>query len=183
VRYGTSLSSRELELVILLTGARYESDAEFDIHVDEARRAGVGWDVIRSIPGGMLLPPSVEEEDDEEENDDGFSLERVKERVIPALMREHDGVMLPEIGTTCEEAREREVAIVLFASEFLDTITVCDKTYNATRDRLHGIRRWLKSWRSWGIAHSYRVTLKLYFYTGEASVCHKNYADTVWGKR
>ncbi len=36
-------------------GARYESDAEFDIHVDKARRAGVGWDVIRSIPGGMLL--------------------------------------------------------------------------------------------------------------------------------
>jgi hypothetical protein len=125
-------------LVILLTGARYESDAEFDIHVDEARRAGVGWDVIRSIPGGMLLPPSEEEEDDEEEDDDGFSLERVKERVIPALMREHDGVMLPEIRTTRDAARESEVAIVLFASELLDKNTVCDKTYDATRDRLHG---------------------------------------------
>jgi predicted tellurium resistance membrane protein TerC len=47
-------------------------------------------------------------------------------------------VMLLEIGTACDEAREREVAIVLFVSEFLDTITVCDKTYDATRDRLHG---------------------------------------------
>jgi hypothetical protein len=64
VRYGTLLLSRELELVILLTGARYESNAIFDIHVKEARRAGLGWDVIRNIPGGTLLPPSEEEEDD-----------------------------------------------------------------------------------------------------------------------
>ncbi len=42
--YGTLLSSRESELVILLTGARYESDAKFNIHIEEARRAGVGWD-------------------------------------------------------------------------------------------------------------------------------------------
>jgi hypothetical protein len=138
VRYGTLLLSRELELVILQTGARYESDAKLDIHVDKARRAGLGWDMIRSIPGGALLPPSEEEEDDKEEDNDGFSLKRVKERVIPALIWEHDGVMLPEIGTTCDEAREREVAIVLFASEFLDTITVCNETHDATRDRLDG---------------------------------------------
>jgi hypothetical protein len=129
---------RESELVILLTGARYESNAEFDIHVNKARRVGVGWDVIRSIPEGTLLPPLEEEEDNEEEDNDGFSLKRVKERMIPALMREHDGVMLPEIGMTRYEAREREVAIVLFASELLDKNTVCNKMYDATRNRLHG---------------------------------------------
>ncbi len=130
MRYGTLLLSRESELVILLTGARYESDAEFNIHVDKARRAGVGWDVIWSIPGGMLLPPSEEEEDDKEEDDNGFSLERMKERMILALMREHDGVMLPEIGTTRDKAREHEVAIVLFASELLNKNTVCNETYD-----------------------------------------------------
>ncbi len=98
----------------------------------------MGWDVIRSIPRGALLPPSEEEEDNEEEDDDGFSLKRLKERVIPALMREHNGVMLPEIGTTRDEAREREVAIVLFTSELLDKYTVCNEMYDATRDRLHG---------------------------------------------
>jgi hypothetical protein len=138
VRYGMSLLSREKELVILLMGAKRESNAEFDIHVDKARRAGVGWDVIRSIPGGTLLPLSEEEEDNKEEDDNGFSLKRVKECVIPALMREHDKVMLPEIGTTCNEARERKVAIMLFASELLDKNTVCNETYNSTRDRLDG---------------------------------------------
>jgi hypothetical protein len=138
VRYGLLLLSRESELVILLMGARYESDAKFDIHVNEARRAGLGWDVIRSIPSGMLLPPSEVEEDGEEEDDNGFSFERVKEHMIPALIQEHDGVMLPEIGTTCNEARERKVAIVLFTLEFLDRNTMCNKTHNATRDRLDG---------------------------------------------
>ena len=47
VRYGTSLSSRESELVILLTGAKFKSEAEFDIHVGEARRVGISWDVNR----------------------------------------------------------------------------------------------------------------------------------------
>ncbi len=124
----------------------------------------MGWDVIRSIPRGTLLPPSEEEEDDEEENDDGFRIERVKERVIPALMREHNGVMLPEIRTTRDVAREREVAIVLFASEFLDKNTVCEKrTMQQGTGCTVAIRHWSKSWRSWGIAHSYHVTLKLYF--------------------
>jgi hypothetical protein len=132
-----SLSSRELELVILLTGARYESNAEFDIHVEKARRVRMGWDVIRSIHRGMLLPPSEEEEDNKEEDDNGFSLKRVKECVIPALMREHNGVMLPEIGTNCNKVREHKVAIVLFASELLDKNTMCNEMYDVTRDRLH----------------------------------------------
>lgn len=55
VRYETSLSMRESELVILLTGAKFKSEAEFDIHVSEALRAGIGIDVINSIPRGSLL--------------------------------------------------------------------------------------------------------------------------------
>jgi 4-carboxymuconolactone decarboxylase len=42
VRYGMLLLSRESELVILLMGARYESDAELDIHINKVRRAGLG---------------------------------------------------------------------------------------------------------------------------------------------
>ena len=49
-QYDTSLSKRESELVILLTGARYNTYTELDIHAIEANRAGVAWDVIRSIP-------------------------------------------------------------------------------------------------------------------------------------
>jgi hypothetical protein len=94
--------------------------------------------VIRSIPRGVLLPPSEEEDDNEEEDNNGFSFKRVKERMIPALIQEHDGVMLPEIGTTCNEARERKVAIMLFTKELLNMNTVCNKTHNATSDRLDG---------------------------------------------
>jgi hypothetical protein len=49
-RYDTSLSKGESELVILLRGAKYKTNTELDIHATEAKRAGVAWDVIRSIP-------------------------------------------------------------------------------------------------------------------------------------
>ena len=120
VRYGTSLSVRESELVILLTGAKFESATEFEIHVGEAHRVGIGWDVIRSIPRK------------------GFSLMKVKECVIPMLEIEHsDGnENFPEMAH--EKAKAREVAIVLFASELLQTNTVCDETYAETRRLLDG---------------------------------------------
>lgn len=118
VRYGTSLSVRESELVILLTGAKFESATEFEIHVDEARRVGIGWDVIRSIPRK------------------GFSLEKVKECVISMLEKEHGNVNPPEMSH--EKSKAREVAIVLFASELLHTNTVCDETYAETRRLLDG---------------------------------------------
>lgn len=50
-RYETSLSFRESELVILLTGAKTKSHTEFDIHVAEALLAGVERNVIDAIPG------------------------------------------------------------------------------------------------------------------------------------
>lgn len=118
VRYNTSLSKRESELVILLTGAKYESVTEFDIHTEEARVAGVGLDVIRSIPRK------------------GFSLETVKEFMIPSLIREHEEYLLsapPANVMTFLKAKECEVAAVLFASELLHTNTVCNETYEETK--------------------------------------------------
>ena len=92
MRYGTSLSSRESELVILLTGAKFKSEAEFDIHVGEARRVGISWDVIQSIPRGRLLS---EIDGDLQKNillqeEGAFSLKKVKESVVPMLEKEHD---------------------------------------------------------------------------------------------
>ena len=67
-RYGTSLSFRESELVILLTGAKTKSHAEFDIHVGEAIKAGIAMNVIQSIP-----------------RDDDFSIQAVEDSLIPLL--------------------------------------------------------------------------------------------------
>lgn len=158
VRYETSLSMRESELVILLTGAKFRCEAEFDIHVGEARRVGIGWDVIRSIPRGTLLSEQEEEGSKEgggstrscsesSREEDEFCLERVKECVVPLLEKEHDDDddnVHPdngsdELGAYCKsEARERELAIVLFAAELLDRSTVSDETYAATKRALDG---------------------------------------------
>lgn len=135
---------RESELVILLTGAKYKSEAEFDIHVGEARRAGVGWDVIQAIPRGTLLSEtdwgnkeqkgskkstSVEEE---------FNLEKVKKPVIPMLEKEHDNGRAKIVASSSNNGKEREVAIVLFTAELLDRNTVCDETYAQTKRVLDG---------------------------------------------
>lgn len=72
-RYKTSLSFKESELVILLTGAKTKSHAEFDIHVGEALRAGWTLDVIQAIP-----------------RDDDFSLAKVKSTVVPMLTTERE---------------------------------------------------------------------------------------------
>lgn len=102
-RYGTSLSFKESELVILLTGAKTKSHAEFDIHVGEALRAGWPLDLIQAIP-----------------RDDSFSLEKVKSTVVPML-------------TT-----EREKAIALFTAELLDSYSVSNETYEATKKAMGG---------------------------------------------
>lgn len=128
VRYNTSLSMRESELVILLTGAKFKSEAEFDIHVGEARRAGVDLDVILSIPRGA----------------DEFSLENVMKNMIPLLEKEHDDMNAGRPDgeddvtiNVCQmhtfDAKEREVAIVLFSAEVLDKNTVSDSTYATTK--------------------------------------------------
>ena len=75
-RYGTSLTFRESELVILMTGAKTRSHAEFDIHVGEALKAGIGMDVIQSIP-----------------RDDDFSMETVEAKLVPLLQNDREKAM------------------------------------------------------------------------------------------
>ena len=67
-RYDTSLSFRESELVILLTGARTQSPTEFQIHTGEALKAGITQEVIDSIP-----------------RDDEFSRKAVQQKLLPVL--------------------------------------------------------------------------------------------------
>lgn len=107
-RYGTSLSFRESELVILLTGAKTRSHAEFDIHVGEAIKAGISMEVINAIP-----------------RDDAFSYAAVMERVVP-LLKTEDGASI----------NAREWAIAQFTAELLDTYTVSDWTYSITKQAL-----------------------------------------------
>ena len=123
-RYNTSLSKRESELVILLTGAKYKSDTEFDIHAIEANRAGVAWDVIKSIPW----------------RNEKFSLERVKKYMLPVLHREHDKMKVNNENTGDQywPDREREIAIVLFTAELLDKKSVSDETYSRAKEELGG---------------------------------------------
>lgn len=132
---------RESELVILLTGAKFRSEAEFDIHVGEARRAGIGWDVIRSIPRGTLLSHEESKGEGRSSEAEEFGLEKVKECVVPLLEREHDDEQVHQDsrdGACKSKAKEREVAIVLFTAELLDRSTVSDETYAATKRVLDG---------------------------------------------
>ena len=156
VRYGTSLSSRESELVILLTGAKFKSEAEFDIHVGEARRVGISWDVIQSIPRGRLLSEvdgEVSQKNILLQEEGAFSLKKVKESVVPMLGKEHDnnsnndGQHTSKVEENKEKmvnssinsnAKKREVAIVLFTAELLEKSTVSDETYESTKQALDG---------------------------------------------
>lgn len=67
-RYGTSLTMRESELIILLTGARHKAHAEFDIHQSEALRSGLTMEIISAIP-----------------RDDEFSMGKVTADLLPLL--------------------------------------------------------------------------------------------------
>ena len=72
-RFDTSLSSRESELVILLTGAKMRSQTEFVIHIGEALKAGIAQEVIDAIP-----------------RDDEFSLAAVQTNLVPKLGNERE---------------------------------------------------------------------------------------------
>lgn len=126
VRYETSLSMRESELVILLTGAKFKSEAEFDIHVGEAMRAGIGLDVINTIPRGDLLS---REGSKDGANNVEFSLENVKKHMIPQLEKEI---------TEGKGDLQRDIPIVLFTTELLEKNTVSDETYTMTKQMLGG---------------------------------------------
>lgn len=67
-RYDTSLSFRESELVILLTGAKARSSTEFSIHTGEALKAGIDIELIESIP-----------------RDDDFCVDLIEKKLTPLL--------------------------------------------------------------------------------------------------
>ena len=72
-RYDTSLSFRESELVILLTGAKMRSTTEFQIHTGEALKAGIAQEVIDAIP-----------------REDNFSLSAVQKKLVPMLENDRE---------------------------------------------------------------------------------------------
>lgn len=116
------------QLVILLTGAKFKSEAEFDIHAGEALRAGIGLDVINKIPRGALL--SQEGMSKEGANNVEFSLENVKKHMIPQLEK--------EINTEGKGDLQRDIPIVLFTAELLETNTILDESYSRTKQMLGG---------------------------------------------
>jgi len=139
VRYETSLSKRQSELIILLVGAKFKSESEFDIHVTEALRVGVSMDVIESIPRGRLLSEDTSSAVSEE---DEFSLENVKNAVLPMLIKEYDNQKLQLQNSKdmvkLDRTKEREIAIISFTAELLHTNTVSDITYTKTKQVLDG---------------------------------------------
>lgn len=60
-RYATSLPREVIELVILMTGAKWKAQVEFWGHAHMARRAGIPDDVIEAIRAGER--PVLERED------------------------------------------------------------------------------------------------------------------------
>jgi len=142
VRYETTLSKRESELVILLVGAKFKSESEFDIHVTEAIRAGISMDVIESIPRGRLLSEDTSSSVFVSEEKEDFNLENVENHFIPMLIKEYDNQKLQLQNSKdkieLDRAKEREVAIITFAAELLHTNTVSDETYTSTKQALDG---------------------------------------------
>ncbi|KAG7337021.1 hypothetical protein IV203_022785, partial [Nitzschia inconspicua] len=72
-RYDTSLSFRESEMIILLTGAKMKSHTEFEIHTHEAIQAGWSMDVISAIP-----------------RNDEFTIQAVETRLVPLLKNDRE---------------------------------------------------------------------------------------------
>lgn len=100
-RYDTSLSVRESELVILLTGAKARSSTEFAIHTGEAIRAGIGKKAIDSIP-----------------RDDEFSAQAVREQLVPLLETDREKAVvtfaaeLLDTSTVSDETYETTRAVL-----------------------------------------------------------------------
>jgi len=136
-RYGTSLSKRESELIILLTAAKMKSDTEFQIHVGEALQAGISQDIISSIPRNT-------------QTENSFSFTNVKKTVLPALFQHYHTqrrttrMMTPHhppSSSVTEDlplAYTRETAIVCFTAALLEHMTVSEDIYNHTKQVLGG---------------------------------------------
>lgn len=100
-RYGTSLSLRESELVILLTGAKMKSSTEFEIHTGEALKAGLTMEIISAIP-----------------LDDAFSMQTVEEKLMPLLEGDRERSIvkftteLLDCSTVSDETYSRTKAVL-----------------------------------------------------------------------
>jgi len=91
-RYDTSLSFRESELVILLTGAKMRSHTEFEIHTGEALKAGLTLDIINAIP-----------------RDDEFSVKAVDDKLVQLLETDREKRIVQftaELLDTCSVSDE-----------------------------------------------------------------------------
>ena len=105
-RYDTSLSKRESELVILLTGAKHQSKTELTIHTKEAiNAAGMDPAIPNAIWKHLL--------------GDAFSLRSVQKHVSPLL----------------DTDRERAIAIFC-GELLETSGVVSDQTYQSTRGAL-----------------------------------------------
>ncbi|KAL3934583.1 MAG: hypothetical protein SGBAC_009735, partial [Bacillariaceae sp.] len=111
-RYGTSLSKKESELVILLVGAKLDSVTEVQIHIGEAIEAGWTKDLVGILP---LLGASQN-----------------SRRSSPSFLQDVQTRILPLLET------ERERTIAVFAAELLETNKVSDATYASTKKAVDG---------------------------------------------
>lgn len=112
-RYGTSLSKKESELVILLVGVKLDSVTEIQIHIGEAIKAGWAMDLVGILP---ILGSSGQ----------------INRRGAPTFSQDVRTHLLPLIST------ERERAIAMFAAELLETNHVSDATYASTKETIGG---------------------------------------------
>eukprot|EP00526_Cylindrotheca_closterium_P020522 CAMPEP_0113644988 /NCGR_PEP_ID=MMETSP0017_2-20120614/23689_1 /TAXON_ID=2856 /ORGANISM="Cylindrotheca closterium" /LENGTH=214 /DNA_ID=CAMNT_0000556651 /DNA_START=287 /DNA_END=931 /DNA_ORIENTATION=- /assembly_acc=CAM_ASM_000147 len=111
-RYGTSLSKKESELVILLVGSKLDSVTEIQIHIGEAIDAGWAMDLVGILP---ILGAS--------QGNRGSS---------PTFLQDVRTHLLPQLST------ERERAIAIFVAELLETNQVTDATYASTKEAVDG---------------------------------------------
>ena len=154
-RYGTSLSMRESELVILLTGAKMKSKTEFEIHVVRNDLKYFSWVdrksnhlfheccvhlvhfILHWMQGEALRAGLTQEiiesipRNNTSSSTENFSLDKVKTNVLPLLLQSDT--------TPDNHQYKREEATVLFTAELLDTCTVSDETYKSTKDTLGGL--------------------------------------------
>ena len=108
-RSGTSLTPRESELLILLTGAYYNCLTEFLIHKEEGLQAGLSEPLIAAIPWRRKQTNGID--------DTRYDVEEmIHDRVLPLL----------------EDERER--AIVVFAANVLaNSGVITDAVYETTK--------------------------------------------------
>mmetsp|Transcript_5599 Transcript_5599/g.12216 ORF Transcript_5599/g.12216 Transcript_5599/m.12216 type:complete len:199 (+) Transcript_5599:138-734(+) len=128
-RYDTSLTFRESELVILLTGAKARSSTEFAIHTGEALKAGISQEVIESIP-----------------RDDNFSIEAVREKLVPLLENDrekavvtftaellHTSTVSDDTYETTKAALDNEDSVLVEITSIVGYYTYVSYTLNVFR--------------------------------------------------